>query len=214
MPLIFEKYDPAHDLKIAVWENTEQEEKLLSHLRPNKDQKDYLDTMKDFRRQEWLCSRVLLNSLLDTKKYRLYKDNFGKPFLENSPYFISLSHSRNRAAAIIGKTLVGIDIQHEEEKISRIYSKFISNDELAQLDKNNSTTAYHIFWGAKESMYKAYGKKSLDFRKHMHLYGFRCYTDKLQLKGFVKKNDVFQEYNIFTDKIDNYYLNYAALSHD
>jgi len=209
MPLIFHKYHEPSGSVIAVWEHKESESELIEMLDPDMDEVRHISGMKPFRRQEWLCSRLLIRHLLPEEPYRLFKDALGKPFLENSPYFLSLSHSCGRAAVIIGPGLVGIDIQRKEDKITRLYPKFISDSERKMLDENHLPESCHIFWGAKEAMYKAYGKKSLDFRKHMHLYAFKYFRTDLELSGFVHKNETRQDYDIFTHLLDDFYLVYA-----
>ncbi len=209
MPLLFQKYHEEIDTTVAVWENAESESELIDLLQLDQAQQKRLEGLQAFRKKEWLCSRTLLDTILPHSNYRIFKDGFGKPFVENSPYFISLSHSQNRAAVIVSKKLVGIDIQREEAKIEKLHTKFISAEEIQQLDNRELFQSYHIFWGAKEAMYKAYGKKQLDFRKHMHIYAFKCFKSSLELTGFVHKNDVHQDYNIFTEILEDYHLCYC-----
>ncbi len=211
MPLIFQKYLEQHDCHIAVWQKSEEDCFFMNSMVLSESEKKAIELMNPHRKQEWLCSRFLLKHLLSGKEFNLYKDGFGKPFLENSNYFISLSHSNNRAAAIVSKHLVGIDIQKEEKKISKLYPKFISQTEIQAIDDKHYFESYHIFWGGKEAMYKAYGKKSLDFKKHMHVFSFKYYQEELELSGFVDINEQHQSYNIFTHKLDNYFLVYAVI---
>lgn len=213
MPLIFKKNLIHPESYIAVWENTEENGFFESNLDLRPREKLALKQMKEFRQKEWLCSRMLVKQLLPDhdQDYMLHKDHFGKPFLENSPWFLSLSHSRNRAAIILSKTIAGIDIQHEEEKINKLFPKFISAKEIEHLDPDHLSESRHIFWSGKEAMYKAYGRKSLDFNKHMHIYPFQYYRDQLELKGWVRKNNTSQDYDIYCDKIDDYFLVYAVL---
>jgi phosphopantetheinyl transferase len=211
MPLIFEKIHEDSGSKIAVWEKTESDEELLACLELDSNQKARLEEVRASRKREWLCSRMLIDQLFPDKDYKLFKDSFGKPFIVNSNYFISLSHTDNKAAAIVSKKIVGIDIQNDVKKIDRIYPKFISQLELGAIDEEHRHESYQIFWSAKEAMYKAYGKKKLEFRKHMHLYAFKYYQDNLQLCGWVHKNETKQDYCIFTEKIQDCYLVYAIL---
>ena len=211
MPLIFQKDHQEFGCKIAVWENTEDDDFFMERLVLNDDEDAYLNSLNENRRQEWMCSRVVLKILLDADYIPLRKDDFGKPIIEHSPYHISISHSNNRAAIIASKKLVGIDIQEDVAKIDRIHSKFISEKELDKLDSEKTHESYHIYWGAKEAMYKAYGKKQLNFREHMFLHSFKYFNPQLELKGRVHKNGIKQDYNIFSEEIDNYYLVYAVL---
>ena len=96
----------------------------------------------------------------------------------------------------------------------RIQHKFISTEEDIRLDQGNLDASYHIFWGAKECMYKAYGKREIKFREHMHLYPFQYFRPQLEIKGWLRKNNIHQDYAIYTDKIDDYYLVYSILNHE
>jgi hypothetical protein len=48
----------------------------------------------------------------------------------------------------------------------------------------------------------------------MHVYPFKYFRKDLELKGWVKKEDAFQKYNIYTDLIDDFYLVYAMRVND
>ena len=209
MPLIFNKKIDFNKTRIVVWENTESNDFYINKLNLTENELNMVRSYKEHRQKEWFCSRYLIKTIIDTTSCEISKDNFGKPILENSNCHISISHSKNRAAAIISNSVVGIDIQKKEDKISRIHKKFISNQEISQLDENNLDAYYHIFWSAKECMYKAWGKKELDFKRHMHVYPFIYFKKDLELKGWVKKEDAFQEYDIYTDLIDDFYLVYT-----
>ena len=95
------------------------------------------------------------------------KDGYGKPHLSNSPFSISFSHSDDLVAVAMSRHLVGIDIQHEVEKITRIKHKFVNEDETPQ-EGQSEIDHLHKVWGAKESAFKAYGRKQVDFLKNMH----------------------------------------------
>jgi len=211
MPLIYDK--PINSkTRIGIWEATEDEDFFISSLGLADEEVRKIEDMRPHRRKEWLSSRMLCHKLSGCKKRaHVIKDENGKPSLHDHTDHISISHSHNRAAVIISDTLVGIDVQKHEEKIVRIQHKFISDLERDKLDRSRLLDAYHIFWGAKECMYKAYGKKELDFKKHMHLYPFKIFQNQLELKGWVKKDDVNQSYTVHTDKLDNYYLTYSIL---
>jgi phosphopantetheinyl transferase len=213
MPLLFNKEHEDGEYQIAVWDTVEDTSFFLDKLKLNTQQLSNLDNMKPHRKREWLSSRMLLQHLLKTPDFILCKDECGKPFLKNSDLNISISHSNEKAAVIVSKHLVGIDIQRSEEKIIRIKQKFISENELATIDESHEHDSYQIFWGAKEAMYKGYGKRELNFNKHMHVYPFKCFKNQLELKGWVDKGASIQNYNIYTDRLDNYYLVFAVLNH-
>jgi len=142
----------------------------------------------------------------DSVRQPLLKDVYGKPHRQDKKGYISISHSRHMVAVMQSNRLAGLDIQVPEEKIARIQHKFISDRERCMLPKKNLLDYYHVFWGGKESMYKAYGKRELDFRKHMHLYPFRIGQGITELKGCVSKGDVYQLYDLEVDRVEQAYL--------
>jgi len=206
MPLIFEKKIEDHTI-IAVWQSIEPLSFFLDHLNLSESEIQTLSLMKDIRQKEWLTSRYLIHQISDSEvRIPVDKDYCGKPLLKDQHQHISISHSRDHIAIAYSTHCIGIDIQHQEQKIVRIKNKFISDNELMKIDDNHLIDSYHIFWGAKECMYKAYGKKELDFKKHMHLFPFKYYQSKLELKGWVDKDDIHQDYDIITDRLGDYYL--------
>ena len=89
---------------------------------------------------------------------------------ENSLYEISISHSRELTSVMASPRLVGVDIQKLVGKIDRIASKFMTGVEMECLDEKYRLEHLHVFWGAKEALYKAYGRKQLDFRQHIFVW--------------------------------------------
>ncbi len=136
----------------------EEENKILSQLSPRK-------------RSEWLASRELLFRIagLPERGESLY-DDFGKPYLKGSDNHISVSHSSTWCAAMISERPCGVDIQVYSNTVERISGKFLSKNEFHQtVQLPNRLHQLHLLWGAKECMYKAYGKKKLEFREHIFI---------------------------------------------
>ncbi|MBT8233574.1 MAG: 4'-phosphopantetheinyl transferase superfamily protein [Saprospiraceae bacterium] len=213
MPLIFNKIFDHDNTQIAVWENNEHDDFYINALNVCDKDLEEIMSYREHRRKEWLCSRYIINLICEsTTPLTILKDEYGKPFIKDSNLNISISHSNNRAAVIISDKLVGIDIQKQEEKIDRIFHKFISEEEQSKIETQHTKSSYHIFWGAKEAMYKGWGKKELDFKTHMHVYPFSCYQNNLELKGWVRKENIIQEYDLFTDILEDYYLVFAVLN--
>ena len=210
MPLIYHKKID-DQTSLGVWKNTEGDAYFMDQLHLFPGEKEELGALNPHRKTEWLCSRFLLKTLVGrSEPFELSKDECAKPSIREIPELsISISHSRDHAAVIISNQSVGIDIQSREEKIIRIHRKYISESELSNLDNKHAVEAYHLFWGAKESMYKAWGKKELDFRKHMHIYPFKYFRSDLELKGYVNKKEHLLLFDIFTEKLSDYFLVYA-----
>ena len=206
MSLLF-KSDLFPEGVYGLWHTSEPDEYFLENMEIYSDERAEFDKLKSSKRSEWLSSRYLLH-LLSQRSIRgaCNKDEYGKPYLENSPYFISISHSADYTAVIASSKLVGIDIQVITPKIERIISRFAKESEYAQY---NSLLHYHVIWGAKEAMYKAYGKKSLDFKKNMHVESFDYKSEGFFFRGYVAKGEIFQNYTLFCRQFQDLILVYA-----
>lgn len=214
MPLLLDKIQDTNT-RLAVWKVTEPDTFFLEALSLTKDELAAYEEMRPHRQKEWLSSRFLLNKISDDKKRKaISKSELGKPYRKNCNKHISISHSKTFVAVIISDYKVGIDIQVEEEKITRIAHKFINKGENARIPKKKKEDYYHVFWGAKESMYKAYGLKELEFLEHMHLYPFVFRKKQFQARGWVRKNEIAQDYNLFAEKISGTYLVYSILDQE
>lgn len=172
MPVIY-KHEVDDQTLLAVWKIEEKEAQLLAGLQLKQHELDFIAGLNKGRRVlHWLSTRLLLRTLLNTSAYiDVRMDAHGKPYLFDSSFRISLSHSYDYAAVMISKTQeVGIDIECIKPKIQRIRHKFLSTPELESLDMG--TDSLYICWCAKEAIYKWYGKKGLEFRKHICLKPF------------------------------------------
>ncbi|MBQ0741343.1 4'-phosphopantetheinyl transferase superfamily protein, partial [Aquimarina celericrescens] len=77
---------------------------------------------------------------------------------------ISITHSFEFTGVIVSDKKVGIDIEKQREKIKLIAPKFTPIEEYKALgDGEDLIRKLTIVWGAKESLYKLYGKRGLLF---------------------------------------------------
>jgi phosphopantetheinyl transferase len=172
MPLI-DKYIIKRTGVLGIWEIQESDDYYRDNLHLFPQEEYELSQLSSRKRTEWLASRYLLHALsgkLD--RTPCLKDEYGKPYLYDSEYHISMSHSHDRVAVIASDDLCGIDIQIMVEKITRIARKFCTVEELAFIKPENRLKYLHFIWGAKECMYKAYGKRGIDMRKNMRVDSF------------------------------------------
>jgi len=123
------------------------------------------------KRSEWLASRELLFQIarLPARVQCLY-DEFGKPYLPGIDKHISVSHSGLWCAAMISEQPCGVDIQVYSDTVQRIADRFLTESDLMHAQKAADPLRYlHLLWGAKECVYKAYGKRKLGFREHIFI---------------------------------------------
>ena len=162
------------------------------------------------RKLEWLAGRWLLHWMSGRSiRGACLKDEFGKPYLEDSKLHISISHSRKMVAVMAGPKAVGIDIQLIVPKITRLAHKFLNKKEAASISENHSLAMLHIYWGAKESLYKGYGRKKLDFKDHIKITPFTFNTEGGDLEASVEKENYKQPYWLKYQLLNNYVLVYG-----
>jgi 4'-phosphopantetheinyl transferase EntD len=133
----------------------------------------------------------------------VYYDEFGKPHLKDGKY-ISITHSFIYSAVIISDTnVVGIDIEKQRDKIVKIAQKFTFIEEYKTIANHDALVRkLTIVWGAKESLYKIYGKKKLLFKDHIYIEDFLFANGKTT--GTIQYKDNFTKYAIPFLEFDEY----------
>jgi len=83
------------------------------------------------------------------------------------------------SAIIISDTQpVGIDIEMQRDKIVKIAHKFTPIEEYKSIANHDALVSkLTIVWGAKESLYKIYGKKKLNFLENIYIEDFSFETN-------------------------------------
>jgi 4'-phosphopantetheinyl transferase len=181
-------------ITILVWEITETLEEIIA-LGEGINTDNYTS---EKRKKEHLASRLLVNEICPTKT--IIYNEFGAPELNNGKH-ISISHSKELVAVILSDKKTGLDIEQISEKSFRIASKFVSEKNLINLNKEKAT----LIWCLKEAIYKWYQKGGVDFIKDIIIPEF-----------FAKKNGKVTAYfrrkklNLNYLKINNHYLVYVC----
>lgn len=127
------------------------------------------------RRSEWWAARYLLHMLsASAQRLPLAKDAFSKPFIAGkNDIHCSLSHSGGAVGALLAPVNCGCDIQVCAPKTLRLAPRFLNADELTALqnaDADARADLAHAYWTAKESLYKLWGLKGLDFRRDIRVW--------------------------------------------
>lgn len=204
MPL-FKTIHPNSETKIFIWKIQESFEELFGTVVLNERSLARLNNMKsELHQRGFLSVRRLLMEAGYTDFDVFYTDD-GKPHLKDGQE-ISISHSYHFSAVIVSSTPVGIDIEKNREKIERISSKFIGK-ESQFLTKENIVLQLTVIWGAKESLFKIHPDGGLLFKHHLPIEPFKL-EDK-RTKGWIKKDNYYEKYDIFFEQIENFSLVYA-----
>jgi 4'-phosphopantetheinyl transferase len=208
MPLIFkEKFQG--DCLFGIWEINETYEELASvvHLFPGEKERLFGFT-SEARKIEFLSVRILLKALIGVCGPIVYSDH-KKPYLHQSNYRISVSHSKKLTSIMLSKTKkIGIDLEYMSHKISKVQHKFINEDEYITSDESKKKYHLYIHWCAKEALFKICDKQDINFRRNLTIEPFEP-SEYGIIYGWVDNkfwHDKF-ELNYFT--INNYVVVYC-----
>lgn len=202
MPLFHQK-NIANNIKVGVWHITENQDDLIKQSSLlNIDLTKLPVTKSESRIKQWISTRLLLSHFF--KDIEIIYDELGKPSLSNH-WNISISHSGDYVAIILNeKENCGIDIEKISTKVERIKHKFLNENDLKIITSHEHLTLY---WGAKEALYKYYGKKEVLFIENLFINSFS--NESNYFEGIINMPDFSKEIKMVWDKIDNYLLVYT-----
>lgn len=189
---------------IFLWELVESEFELLAQLGNDLNFEDLHTISHPQKRREWLASRLLIKMLVEhigLVYYGTYKDDNGKGFLINHDCHISLTHTNDYVAVAINlEGAIGIDMEKMDVKLSRVASKFLSNEEFENAFSNVKKQC--IFWCSKEALYKLHGRKKVSFKNDITISQV-CDSSKLVF-GVLRDNAIEIKSSIHIRWIDDY----------
>jgi 4'-phosphopantetheinyl transferase EntD len=174
MPVIFSK-NISENCIVTLWKIEEEADYFLKYLHIKEDNLETCSkATHPIKQLEWLASRTCVKytvELLEHTYQGIEKDEHNNPYLSDIQGFVSLSHTSNYAVAIVSlEEEVGIDIEKISDKLSRVAHKFLSESE--RLHAGDDLFKLCIYWCAKESLYKWYGKKNLSFKENIYIEPF------------------------------------------
>ena len=180
---------------IWVWKIDESIDELMEITNQTTDIKN------EIKRKEFYASRILIEKIceeLDINFMGIKKDNNGKPHLINSKYHISISHKFPYVSVIFDTKKCGVDIERIDEKVRKIKSKFLSEDEELIVGENLKKLVE--YWSMKETAYKLSGNtiplKSIEIKEKLENL-FSCSIDGKTIE-------------IMTEEIDGHILSYTT----
>lgn len=211
MPLFQKKIQKG--LLLCIWNTTESLDVLLKIKQVSGTDTLALNSIShESRKKEWLVARIVLEELTEKKDARIIYDKHHKPFLENSKQHISISHSHSVLAVIIGDTETGIDIELVKSTVAKVQEKYMSASELSSLQEENQIEQLTVYWCAKESLYKVYGKKELGFKENLMIEPFQ-YSGNGTIKGWIRSSSIKKAFNLQYEKLqigsNSYMLTYV-----
>ena len=202
MPL-YKRIEVSDFTKVLIWKIEESLTDLLLDIQLSQTSKTRIYSMRSEVHQKGFASIRQLLKIAGYSDTDLIYDSFGKPYLIDGN-FISITHSFSFSGIIIStKKPVGIDIEMQRDKIARIAHKFTSLESYKNVtDHDILVSKLTIIWGAKESLYKIYGKKKLLFLHHINIRDFETTdgqtTGKICYKEYISNHVIhFLEFEGF-----------------
>ena len=211
MPL-FRKFHISANTFLGLWKIEEEPEQLISLLNLSPAENEYYKSLRsELRKKHWLSYRSILTNLMDKESLELIYDAYGKPYPVNRDYHLSVTHSGLFSAVIISiDGPVGIDIEMLKDRVERVKDKFLSAEECASIGTVNRLEKLYICWGAKESLYKLYGKPEVEFARDIRLDSFEYDPkDKGECSARMTTPEGTRNYPIHYEKIEDYMLVYS-----
>ena len=163
-----------NEAEIGVWQITETEEELKELSSTPTDEMEEISFIRsESLRKQRLAVRALLNTMFDDKVYLSHHDN-GKPYIENNPINISITHTAKYVAVILHEEEnVGIDIESLDRDFSVVEKKALSEDEIEDLEDEKRNEQLAIYWCAKEAIFKLLSRYNVDFAEQIEVERFR-----------------------------------------
>lgn len=195
---------------LGIWKMDESHEELLL-LFPEYMRSNAIEYVKEIRSErrtiEWLSIRILLFMLLGEEKTILNRGD-GKPYLKDSNYHISISHTKGYATVFLHETApVGIDIEIRSERVKKVADKFISDKEY--IDTSQKTVHQLLHWSAKESLFKLMEENEIDFKHHLHIHPFTPAANGI-ITASETKTDRNRTFNIHYEVHSDYVLTWVT----
>ena len=192
------------DVRLGIWAISESSDDfwaLSPYVESSRSEFNALYKSEQ-RKCEVLAVRLLIKEIIGDNVQLLHQDN-GKPYL-SSGMNISISHTRGFAVIIVSHSKqVSVDIEYFSNRIERIRSKLMRDDENA-----SSQVKLLMHWCAKGTMYKLFPEDNLTFNK-MQLLS----VDGNDSTGIITAKNIFRNRNVsvYYRTFCNCLLTYAVL---
>jgi 4'-phosphopantetheinyl transferase EntD len=190
---------------IALWRMDEPLGEMEAAHIWSKEEKDELDMIRlDQRRGEWLALRLSVRAILQLQglEYQpIQKTAANKPFVAGTNYELSFAHCPDYVAVYWHPHQpVGVDIERLDRQVARLANKFLTEEE-----KNLFPLPEQMLeaWCYKETLYKVYSHKQLDFKSHL-----RLTMDQEGIMGIISKEGIKSQHRLACLRYEDCILTY------
>jgi hypothetical protein len=139
----------------------------------------------------------IVESIFQKNDVFIENEASGKPFLNESNWNVSVSHSNKWLFIQVAKDFQpGIDIEPIRDKIIKIAPRFLNESDRINLSLLPQLLGLHLIWGAKECIYKSYSLRGLDFRNEIFIELPSEINTLRTFSGYILKNNQRQDFKL------------------
>ena len=196
-----------NEATIGVWQITETEQELIELSSTPSDEMEEISFLRsESMRKQRLAVRALLNTLFEEKVYLSHHDN-GKPYQENNPVNISITHTEKYVAVILHEENdCGIDVESLDRDFSAVEKKALSEDEIEDLEDEKRNEQLAIYWCAKEAIFKLLSRYNVNFAEQIEVERFRLRGEGELEATFIDKDEDEEEFDLEYMTFDRHVL--------
>lgn len=170
MPLFYQQ-DINEFTRLGVWHITEEVDFFLQKAAFR-----YPIEHPSKQRQHLAAAYLLPELFPEFPLSSIQAPPYQKPFLPGNPFYFSLSHCQNYAAAIVSRSVpTGIDIEMISPRVQRIRHKFLcaaENSWVSEFNPGQQDALLTLLWTIKETIYKWLAHRGLGFSEHIQILPF------------------------------------------
>ena len=169
MPLFFNSLLTT-GARIWVWHLNETEEALKKFI----SEEEFIHISSKYhhpqRKLQKVATSILLHHLGEGQLVNLVYDDEGKPYPQEIPGHISISHSKNFVGLLYHPIIsCGLDLEEVDERVLRVGPRFINEQEHNWIDKDSLMRDSGLIWSVKECLFKNIGGGGILFKEHLNV---------------------------------------------
>lgn len=154
---------------MGIWKMTETLPELETLYEVKDSEREvYHGFRNDRRRKEWLTVRILLRELLGYEAEICYRGS-GKPYLKDSSYCISITHTMGYVGIRLASHPVALDMEYYSDRVLRLIPRFVSKREMQYIFPEDEITSALIIWSAKETLFKLFDFSEMLFDENLFI---------------------------------------------
>ena len=210
MPLI-SKERFCNGTELGLWEITEDSATLEAMAVLSENEKTFLATFRnETRRCHWLSYRLIIGHLLGHGMAVVKYMGSGKPYIENMPGHISVTHSGKYSAVVFNEGFrVGIDIEQIRPRIENVAERFLSEKEINCIAPGARHEHLVSLWAAKEALFKMWGESAVEFKDDLFVEAFIPQPVHSAL-ATISHNGNSGQFTLFFTRVEDYVMAWVA----